>query len=92
MYTGVYRGIQGCTGVNMGIRVYKDVQGFSGGVKGYTGVFKGIQGHSRVYGGICVCIQGYARVLNTIKSAIPRRQTNEWCRITCRPGSANYLK
>ena len=28
----------------------------------------------------------------TIKSAIPQRQTNEWCRITCRPGSANYLK
>ena len=30
--------------------------------------------------------------INTIKSAIPQRQTNEWCRITCRPGSANYLK
>ena len=30
--------------------------------------------------------------LNTIKSAIPQRQTNEWCRITCTPGSANYLK
>ena len=30
--------------------------------------------------------------LSTIKSAIPQRQTNEWCRITCRPGSANYLK
>ena len=30
--------------------------------------------------------------MNTIKSAIPQRQTNEWRRITCRPGSANYLK
>ena len=30
--------------------------------------------------------------MNTIKSAIPQRQTNEWCRITFRPGSANYLK
>ena len=30
--------------------------------------------------------------LNTIQSAIPQRQTNEWCRITCRPGLANYLK
>ena len=29
---------------------------------------------------------------NTIKSAIPQRQTDEWCRITCRPGSANYFK
>ena len=27
-----------------------------------------------------------------IKSAIPQRQTDVWCRITCRPGSANYFK
>ena len=32
------------------------------------------------------------RLLTKIKSAIPQRQTDEWCRITCRPGSANYFK
>ena len=27
-----------------------------------------------------------------MKSAIPQRETDEWCRITCRAGSANYFK
>ena len=35
----------------------------------------------------CSCI-----VFSTIKSTIPQRQTNEWCQITCKPGSANYFK
>ena len=26
-----------------------------------------------------------------LKFAIPRRQTHEWCRISCRPGSVNYV-
>ena len=30
--------------------------------------------------------------LYTTKSAIPQGQTYEYCRITCRPGSANYFK
>ena len=36
--------------------------------------------------------EGGGGIINTIKSAIPQRQTDEWCWITCRPGSANYFK